>query len=103
MEGHCGLVNTDAACTCARRVSPAIKTGRIDPHRLLFATATDSAIGQMENLHATAAVFRSHPRASTPPRVIDAVRTVLASGKYPLLAAVNRPVDGSGHRREGSS
>jgi hypothetical protein len=87
MDGNCGLVNSDAACTCARRIRPAISTGRVDPHRLLFASPTEPAIAQMERLHTTAAIFRSHPRYTAPDRVVDAIRTVLASGRYPLVTA----------------
>lgn len=85
MDGHCGLINTDAACRCARRVTPAIQTGRVDPHRLLFAGPVGPAVTQMERLHATAAIFQSHPRYGTPQRVTDAVRAALASGRYPIV------------------
>jgi RNA polymerase sigma factor (sigma-70 family) len=89
LASNCGLVNRDAACTCARRIRPAVAASRVDPRRLLFATtgsAVAPAVEQMEHLHATAAVFRSHPRYAAPQRVVDAVRTVLASGRYPFIA-----------------
>ncbi len=34
----CGIVSTDAACRCERRIAPAVERGRIDPQALLFAT-----------------------------------------------------------------
>lgn len=61
MDGHCGLVNPNAACTCARRIRPAVSAGRVDPQRLLFAATTGPAIAQMEHLHTPAAIFRAHP------------------------------------------
>jgi RNA polymerase sigma factor (sigma-70 family) len=85
LENNCGLVNAGDACTCARRIGPAIGTGRVDPRHLLFVSTTEPAVTQMERLHATAAVFRSHPRYAAPQRVVDAVRAVLASGRYPLI------------------
>jgi RNA polymerase sigma factor (sigma-70 family) len=85
LDNNCGLVNPSTACSCARRIRPAISRGRIDPRRLLFASTTKPAVTQMEHLHAAAAVFRSHPRYAAPQRVVDAVRAVLASGRYPLI------------------
>jgi RNA polymerase sigma factor (sigma-70 family) len=87
MDGNCGLVNPTAACTCARRIRPAINTGRVDPQQLLFASPTNLAMTQMEHLHATAAVFRAHPRYATPARVVHAVRAALTSGRYSLVTA----------------
>jgi RNA polymerase sigma factor (sigma-70 family) len=87
MEGNCGLVNPAAACTCARRIRPAVSVGRIDPHQLLFASPTGRAIAQMEHLHTSAAIFRSHPRYAAPAHVVDAIRTALASGRYPLITS----------------
>jgi hypothetical protein len=89
MSGACGLVNPEATCRCARRVRPALATGRVDPRRLLFAPAAAislrPAVEQMERLHATAEIFRCHPRYTTPDRVVEAVQAALASGRYPLL------------------
>src|SRR5262245_35782086 len=95
MGAHCGLVNTNAACTCRRRITAAMRTGRVDPDRLLFATAARRtlapAMAQMEDLHATATVFRSHPNYATPDRVVAGVRSVLGSGRFPLITADPTP------------
>jgi RNA polymerase sigma factor (sigma-70 family) len=94
MQAHCGLVNSDAACSCRRRVTAATRNGRVDPDRLLFATAPrrdlGPAIQEMEDLHATAAVFRSQPAYATPQHVVDSVRAVLASGRFPLVTTTHR-------------
>ncbi len=94
MQGHCGLVNNDAACSCRRRITAATGSGRIDPGRLLFATAPRGALGpaiqEMEDLHATAAVFQSQPAYATPQHVIDSIRTVVASGRFPLITTTTR-------------
>jgi RNA polymerase sigma factor (sigma-70 family) len=90
MTGHCGLINTEAACTCRRRITAALAAGRVDPDHLLFATAPRRmlapAVGQMEDLHAAAAVFQSHPGYATPERVVAGIRQVLASGRFPLVS-----------------
>jgi RNA polymerase sigma factor (sigma-70 family) len=95
MRVHCGLVSTDAACSCARRVSAAIEQGRVDPNHLLFARRGDppsrrlpvlEAVGEMEQLHEIAAIHQSHPRFRTPERVIAQIRHVLETKTLRLLA-----------------
>lgn len=70
MQARCGLVNSDNACRCRRRVSAAISLGRVAPSRLLFASATEQArrfprvleeIRQLEGVRRAAALYRSHP------------------------------------------
>jgi RNA polymerase sigma factor (sigma-70 family) len=80
MEGRCGLVRPGNPCRCRRRVGTAIATGRVDPANLLFARtgAVRRGIEEMEGLHASAAVLRSHPETRAPDvlarRVVDIVR-----------------------------
>jgi RNA polymerase sigma factor (sigma-70 family) len=95
MTGTCGLIDPGAACSCRRRVRPAIARGRVDRHQLLFAGQGAAnprrlpvleAVGAMERLHAIAAVHQSHPRFMAPSRVVDAIRNVLESAEIrPLL------------------
>jgi RNA polymerase sigma factor (sigma-70 family) len=86
MRAHCGLVTTDAACSCARRVAPAVARGRVDRHRLLFARAGRDAprrlpvleaVGEMERLHEIAAIHQGHPRYRAPARVTAAIDQVI--------------------------
>lgn len=96
MSAQCGLIEPGAACSCARRVRPAIERGRVDRDHLLFAgqgaTAARrlpvlEAVGVMERLHEIAAVHQSHPMFMAPRRVTDAIRSVLQSaGLQSLLA-----------------
>jgi RNA polymerase sigma factor (sigma-70 family) len=80
MEGHCGLVRASNPCRCRRRIGTAIATERVDPANLLFARAggVRRGIAEMEGLHASAAVLRSHPDTRAPDalarRVLDIVR-----------------------------
>jgi hypothetical protein len=92
---HCGLVNADAACSCSRRVAPAIRRGRVDPAHLLFAGRGDptprrlpvlEAVGEMERLHDIAAIHQSHPRYRAPERVTAEIKRVLQSTKLHLLS-----------------
>ncbi len=92
MEAYCGLVSSEAECSCRRRVPRALERGRIDPRHLLFAGHGEAssrrlpvleAVGEMERLHEIAAIHQSHPRFRTPVRVTDAVRQVLQSTWLP--------------------
>jgi RNA polymerase sigma factor (sigma-70 family) len=95
MRGHCGLVNAEAACSCPRRVQPAIRRGRVAPAQLLFAGRGDpaprrlpvlEAVDEMERLHDIAAIHQSHPRYRAPERVTEEIRRVLQSTKLRLLS-----------------
>jgi hypothetical protein len=94
MRAHCGLVNEAVPCPCARRVETAIRTGRVDPARLLFAGHPKRArralpvlvqVSEMERLHSIAGIFRSHPDYTAPDRVMEGVQRLLASEKFNLL------------------
>ena len=94
MEDHCSLVNTDAPCSCARRVRPAIGRGRINPENLLFAGRAPAsprrlpvleAVGEMERLHEIAAIHQSHPKYKAPARVAHTIRRVLQSPEWRML------------------
>lgn len=83
---YCGLVNRDAACRCERRVTTAVRIGRVDPDRLHFAVHEASlAVPEMEGLHDLASLMRSHPDYETPAAVTEAVRRIIDSGSYRVL------------------
>jgi RNA polymerase sigma factor (sigma-70 family) len=87
VAAHCGLVNSDAACRCDRRVEAAVRTGRVQPRALQFARRTDveADVGEMERLHDLASLMRSHPEYNAPESVTAAVRNLIGSGHYRLL------------------
>jgi RNA polymerase sigma factor (sigma-70 family) len=94
MAGHCGLVSAAAACRCARRVAHAVAVGRVNPAGLLFAGRPSRArptlpvieqVGEMEELHRVAGVFRSHPEYVAPERLVEAVQRLIHSGRFTLL------------------
>lgn len=66
--GHCGLVNSNNACRCSKRVLRARELGRVDPKRLIFSTSPQHAkrfpeilteIRQLEEDQRVAALFRA--------------------------------------------
>jgi RNA polymerase sigma factor (sigma-70 family) len=92
---RCGIVNPDAACRCARRAGPAVASGQIVPTRLLFARhperrpdarALFAKARELEELHATVQLYRSHPDYAAPESVAQAVRNLLALHKPSVLA-----------------
>ncbi|MEV1022164.1 sigma-70 family RNA polymerase sigma factor [Streptomyces sp. NPDC050264] len=94
MDATCGLANPAAPCRCARRVAPAVASGRVDPRRPALATHPVSpggrdlarASAQMGRLHDAATVLRSHPDYAAPRARSEAVLGLLGSGRFPLLA-----------------
>ena len=74
-RAKCGLVSPERPCRCRRRVDQAVRLGRVDPRRLLFATDAARArrfpevlaeIRRLQDIRRAAALFRSHPRFAPP-------------------------------------
>jgi RNA polymerase sigma factor (sigma-70 family) len=95
VQAHCGLVNQAAACRCARRVPKAIELGRVDPGHLLFveranpdpAVRVGDVVQEMEQLHATAALFRRDPALAAPAALTARVRRLVETTAPTLLRA----------------
>ena len=85
---HCGLVGAEAACRCDRRVETALKRGRADPERLLFARRQEAvgAVEEMERLHDLGSLMRDHPDYRAPGAVVERARDLIASGRFRLLS-----------------
>jgi RNA polymerase sigma factor (sigma-70 family) len=74
-RAKCGLVNPARPCRCRRRVAEAVRLGRVDPRRLLFASDAERArrfpallaeIRRLEQARRAAALLRSHPSPAAP-------------------------------------
>lgn len=85
---RCGVINPGASCRCSRQVGPALAAGQIGPEKLLFARhperpldarALFSKARELEELHATVQLYRSHPDYQAPASVARAVRDLLAA------------------------
>jgi len=83
-ESYCGVVNRNAPCACDRRVARAAQLGRLRRDNLVLAGQPKAAVleqvREMEALHATAALFRSHPRYKAPERIAEKIKELLANG-----------------------
>ena len=93
VTAHCGLVSPDTArCHCRRRVTVAVKLGRIDPAVATNPTAADvnAAVAEMERLYDTAALLRSIPDRLSPDQAAAHIRALLTPGRYRLLTDPTR-------------
>lgn len=86
LSGHCGLVERRNACRCSRRVDAAVRLGRIQPTRLLFASSLKQArafpevlaeIRRLEAFRRAAALYRSHVLPEPQKDFVFAVRRLL--------------------------
>jgi RNA polymerase sigma factor (sigma-70 family) len=76
---YCGLVGREAPCHCSKRVARASELGRIRRS----AAADDelrAAASEMESLHTTAELMRSHPEYRAPDGLAHRIRAVLDGG-----------------------
>jgi RNA polymerase sigma factor (sigma-70 family) len=85
-QAYCGLVNERAPCRCDKRVARAEELGRIEQGRPRLANAeTREATREMELLHDTARLMRSHPEYVAPVDLIESVREALDGGTLRIL------------------
>jgi RNA polymerase sigma factor (sigma-70 family) len=94
MASNCGLVDSSNPCRCARQVSYAINTRRIDAARLPFSrhprrdqaqSVTREQLQEMRELQRVAVLFRSLPEYAAPGKFADGLRELIESGKIHLL------------------
>jgi RNA polymerase sigma factor (sigma-70 family) len=88
-RAKCGLVEPSRACRCSRRLSTAVRLGRVEPDHLRFASGGASAasfpdalveIRRLDELRRTAALFRSQPPAPEPESFLAFVRALVVDG-----------------------
>jgi RNA polymerase sigma factor (sigma-70 family) len=89
-ESYCGIVNAAAPCACDRRVARAIELGRVQRETLVLAKHSRrelaARVREMESLHATAALFWSHPEYAAPQALAAKIRDVVAARAPGILA-----------------
>jgi RNA polymerase sigma factor (sigma-70 family) len=83
----CGLVDDRAPCRCDKRVARAEELGRIERGRprLAVLSAARHDMKDMESLHASARLLRSHPNYTAPADLLEGVRTALRQTGSRLL------------------
>ena len=80
-RAYCGVVNEQAPCRCDRRVARALELGRVARGSFPLArhARVEAAkhVKEMEALHDTARLFRSHPEYRAPKTLARRVRELL--------------------------
>ncbi len=94
MKKNCSLVNLENPCTCNRLAPVAVKTGWVNPDKILYATHKQkdetenfnkSFLLEMDEIKRIAALFRSHPDYAAPEVFMGTIKEMLDSGKFKLL------------------
>ena len=94
MRQNCGLINLKNPCTCSRLAPSAVKTGWVNPEKLIFANhkrkhQTDdfdkSSLHELDEINRVATLFRNHPDYAAPKTFIENIKEMLDSGRFKLL------------------
>ncbi len=94
MGKNCTLVSPQNSCHCAKWGYNAIQTRFIKPDRLLFAghprrvrkdVVAIKQLQEVDELHRVAALFRNHPDYAAPGVLVESIKGLIDSRKYPLL------------------
>ncbi len=87
MGSYCGLYDPRNACRCRRQINYDLQIQRVNLSTLCFADKATIAARTEEValLLDAAAIFRSHPDYQTPETLADAMRKVIATGRYQVL------------------
>ena len=94
MQKKCGLVNPANSCRCSRLVNYAIKSGFVNPDRLLFAghpchaqmnVVTSNQINEMKEIERMAALFHNHPDYVAPETFVEGIKKLVDLGKYKIF------------------
>ncbi len=94
MQKRCGLVDSSNPCQCARQVSYAVNTKRIDSVRLPFSrhprldrtqSISQEQLAEMNELQRVAVLFRSLPQYAAPERFANDLKELIESGTIDLL------------------
>jgi len=94
MHRNCGLVESSNPCQCARQVSYAVDTRRINPVKLPFSrhprldrspSITQEQLAELNEIQRVAVLFRSLPQYAAPERFANDLKELIESGKIGLL------------------
>jgi hypothetical protein len=81
-QSFCGLVDERAPCRCDERVARAEELGRVERGRPRLAHHPVRAVQhEMESLHATARLMRSHRDYAAPAALLDEVRAAVGAAR----------------------
>jgi RNA polymerase sigma factor (sigma-70 family) len=88
MQSNCGLVNPANPCRCERQLPYKVQHEKLSKERLLFAgqpyteKEIQAKISELKEIDRTAALYRSQPQFASPERLTQALKVLLASGRF---------------------
>jgi RNA polymerase sigma factor (sigma-70 family) len=94
VQKNCGLINLRNPCHCKRLAPSAVKTGWVNPKKLVFVNHKrkqqtedfdESYLHELDELHRVAALFRSHPDYAVPETFVGNIKEMLDSGRFKLF------------------
>jgi RNA polymerase sigma factor (sigma-70 family) len=94
VQKNCGLINLENPCHCKRLAPSAVKTGWVNPKKLVFVNHKrkqqtedfdESYLHELDELHRVATLFRSHPDYTVPETFVGNIKEMLDSGRFKLL------------------
>lgn len=86
MQRHCGLLRSQNPCHCAEQLGATVRSGMIDPNRLLYAThpardrldrAAEELADDLDELGRLSRLFRDHPRYAAPATLLQNIQETL--------------------------
>jgi RNA polymerase sigma factor (sigma-70 family) len=91
MQGHCGIVNPKNPCRCHKRINSGLESKRINPKQLNFADkfSQQEVVQQVDELISVAALYKTQPQYDVPKIVLDDIKKLIDSGKFPILGEQN--------------
>lgn len=94
VQKNCGLLNLENPCHCKRLAPSAVKTGWINPKKLVYVNHKrkqqtedfdELYLHELDELHRVATLFRSHPDYTVPETFVGNIKEMLDSGRFKLL------------------
>ncbi|MBI5251018.1 MAG: RNA polymerase sigma factor [Desulfomonile tiedjei] len=90
LNKHCGLIEPSSSCKCDRQIPYAIKTGLVNPQKLLFAdhprrdqrgSSIEQVLNEVSELEPVAGFFHSLPDYAAPNTFVENVRRIVGLHK----------------------
>lgn len=91
MAKQCGLFDPNNPCRCSKQISYCIEVDWFQPNKLKFADKgqVNNAKQEIEMIMCDSAIFQSHPNYNTPDNILNQIKALLNSGRFPLLTNKN--------------
>jgi RNA polymerase sigma factor (sigma-70 family) len=91
MAKQCGIYDPKNACRCSKQISYCMEVDWFQPTKLKFADKgqVNNTKQEIEMIMNDSAIFQSHPNYNAPENILNQIKILLHSGKFPLLTSKN--------------